>query len=211
MLLKNKQINVLNSLESSDKQLPSIKRLYIKRRLNREIVYEIEEIEEGERKVDRSKIVYEGSNKNYDFRRFKTIRVFGNEIRNNIINMSMANDEQDQLLRYNNEFKNKTRSNKVKGDVLNSGRALLKGREMVFKAFESGIFLKPEELRKGKGFKILTPIQMLQRLQIALAQIKAGNNSVGLLNEIREIVYSLYQSKEITKTVYNSIIKSIKV
>ena len=100
----------------------------------------------------------------------------------------MANDEQDQLLRYNNEFKSKTRSNKVKGDVLNSGRALLKGREMVFKAFESGIFLKPEELRKGKGFKILTPIQMLQRLQIALAQIKAGNNSVGLLNEIREIV-----------------------
>ena len=52
---------------------------------------------------------------------------------------------------------------------------------------------------------------MLQRLPIALAQIKAGNNSLGLLNEIRQIVYSLYQSKEITKNVCNNIIKSIKV
>ena len=52
---------------------------------------------------------------------------------------------------------------------------------------------------------------MLQRLPIALAQIKAGNNSDNLLNEIRQIVYSFYQSKEITKNVYNNIIKSIKV
>ena len=52
---------------------------------------------------------------------------------------------------------------------------------------------------KGKGLKILTPKQMLQRLPIALAQVKAGNNSENLLNEIRQIVYSLYQSKEITK------------
>ena len=52
---------------------------------------------------------------------------------------------------------------------------------------------------KGTGLKILTPKQMLQRLPIALAQVKAGNNSENLLNEIREIVYSLYQSKEITK------------
>ena len=51
---------------------------------------------------------------------------------------------------------------------------------------------------------------MLERLPIALAQVKAGNNSKSLLNEIRSIVYSLYQSKEITKKVYNSIIKSIK-
>ena len=61
----------------------------------------------------------------------------------------------------------------------------------------------------GTGLRILTPKQMLQRLPIALAQVKAGNNSVSLLNEIRQIVYSLYQSKQITKKVYNSIIKSI--
>ena len=52
---------------------------------------------------------------------------------------------------------------------------------------------------KGTGLKILTPKQMLQRLPIALAQVKAGNNSENVLNEIRQIVYSLHQSKEITK------------
>ena len=51
---------------------------------------------------------------------------------------------------------------------------------------------------------------MLQRLPIALAQVKAGNNSESLLNEIRQIVYSLYQSKQITKKVCNNIIKSIQ-
>ena len=66
---------------------------------------------------------------------------------------------------------------------------------MVFKAFESRNFLKPEELLEGKGLEILTPKQMLQKLLTALAQVKAGNNSESLLNEIRQIVYSLYQSK----------------
>ena len=63
---------------------------------------------------------------------------------------------------------------------------------------------------KGTGLKILTPKQMLQRLPIALAQVKAGNNSESLLNEIRQIVYSLYQSKQITKKVYNKISKSMQ-
>ena len=52
---------------------------------------------------------------------------------------------------------------------------------------------------------------MLKRLPIALTQIKAGDNSKNLLNELRQIVYSLYRLKEITKKVYNNIIKSIKV
>ena len=64
---------------------------------------------------------------------------------------------------------------------------------------------------KGPGLKILTPKQMLQRLPVALAQVKAGNNSESLLNEIRQIVYSLYQSKQITKKVYNNIIKYINI
>ena len=50
---------------------------------------------------------------------------------------------------------------------------------------------------------------MLQRLPIALAQVKAGNNSESLLNEITQIVYFLYQTKQITKNAYNNIIKSI--
>ena len=65
--------------------------------------------------------------------------------------------------------------------------------------------------KQETGLKILTPKQILQRLSIALAQVKAGNNLQRLLNEIRQIRYSLYQSKEITKQVYNSIIKSMQL
>ena len=74
-------------------------------------------------------------------------------------------------------------------------------------------------MTKSKGADILnhfklkvpTPKQMLQRLPIALAQVKTGNNSESLLNNIRKIVYSLYKSKQITKKVYNNIIKSINI
>ena len=67
-----------------------------------------------------------------------------------------------------------------------------------------------EEQTEETALKILSPKQMLQRLPIVLAQVKAGNNSESLLNEIRQIVYSLYQSKQITKKVYNHIIESIQ-
>ena len=87
---------------------------------------------------------------------------------------------------------------------------------MVINAFKSRIFQvskesqEDEESQEGEGLKILTPNQMLKRLPIALAQVKASNNSESLLNEIRQIVYSLYRSKEITKKVYSNIINSIK-
>ena len=58
---------------------------------------------------------------------------------------------------------------------------------------------------------MLTPKQMLQRLPIPLAQVKAGNNSESLLNEIRQIVYSLHQSKGLTRKVYNSITNLIQL
>ena len=85
---------------------------------------------------------------------------------------------------------------------------------MVLNTFKSKIFLT-----KSKGsqilntnhskLKILTPKQMLKRLPIALAQVKAGNNSENLLNGIRQIIYSLYQSKQITEKVYNNVIESL--
>ena len=62
----------------------------------------------------------------------------------------------------------------------------------------------------GSGLKILTSKQMLNRLPILLAQIQAGNNSTKLKDEIRQILYSLYRSKVLTKTVYNNLIKSIR-
>ena len=60
---------------------------------------------------------------------------------------------------------------------------------------------KKKNETKETGLKILTPKQMPQRLPIALAQLKAGNNSESLLNEIWQIVYSLYQSIQLTKIV----------
>ena len=63
--------------------------------------------------------------------------------------------------------------------------------------------------QQRKGLKILTPNQMLSRLLITLAQLKAGNNSEKLKNEIRQILYSLYCSKNMTKQVYRNLINYI--
>ena len=73
-----------------------------------------------------------------------------------------------------------------------------------------------EEIRKfnrqtqeGKGLKILTPYQVLSRLPISAAELKAGNSSEKLKNEIRQLLYSLYVSKNMTEEVYNNLIKYI--
>ena len=60
--------------------------------------------------------------------------------------------------------------------------------------------------QKGQGIKILTANQMLNRLPIALAQLQAGNNSNKLKNEIRQLLYSLYRSKNMTEQVYKNLI-----
>ena len=73
--------------------------------------------------------------------------------------------------------------------------------EMIFK------FNKQDQQRKG--LKILTPKQMLSRLPITLGQLKAGNNLEKLKNEIRQLLYSLYRSKNMTKQVYNNSINHI--
>ena len=81
----------------------------------------------------------------------------------------------------------------------------------IVKELEHAIFgydYENEEL-SGSGLKILTKKQMVSRLPISLAQIQAGNNSTKLKNEIRQILYSLYRSKVLTKTVYNNLIKVI--
>ena len=201
-----------------DKKLTPIKAFIPIEDLNTEIIDEIKRIEEIEKKIDRNKMVHKGTNKTYDFRNFITKRAFGNEIRNNVISLDTANIEQANLLSYISDFmKTKPRDpekRQLRSDVLNSVTGLVQGREAVLTAFKSGIFKVSQEgkgANEGERIKILTPNQMLKRLPIALAQVKAGNTSESLLNEIRQIVYSLYRSKEITKKVYNNIINSIKV
>ena len=62
-----------------------------------------------------------------------------------------------------------------------------------------------QQNQSGQGLKILTPNQMPSRLPISLAQLKAGNNSEKLKNEIRQLLYSLYRSKKLTKQLYKSL------
>ena len=93
-------------------------------------------------------------------------------------------------------------------NVLNTAKNLFDGRELVINGFKSRLL--PLKSTTGTRLKIITLKQLLQRLPIALARVKAGNKSEKLLNEIRKIVYSLYQSKKITKKVYNNITKSIQ-
>ena len=78
-------------------------------------------------------------------------------------------------------------------------------RERIIYFFRDYSLLLSESKHKvkyGEGLKILHPKQMLQRLTIALEQVKAGKTSENLLNKIRQIIYSLHQEKEITKEVY---------
>ena len=71
------------------------------------------------------------------------------------------------------------------------------------------IFKFNKQNQEGKGLKILTPNQMLSRLPITLAQLKAGNNSEKLKNEVRQLLYSLYRSKNMSKQVYNNLINYV--
>ena len=128
------------------------------------------------------------------------------------------------MLKRQNEFLNKLSKIKIgkktpkQKEVINNLEKYHLSREEVINFFRDygkmvldAAYKSKQNETEGKGLKILTPKQMLQRLPIALAQVKAGNNSETLLNEVRQIVYSLYQSKQITKKVYNNIIKSINV
>ena len=208
-----KQVNALKILY---KKLPSIKDFVPTEKFNLEVINEIKRIEEIEKNVDGDKMVYKSTSRIYDFRGFKIIRTYGNDIRNNVTSLDAANLEQANLLAHFHDFVKKTKpqdpeQKQLRSDVIDSVGALVKGRELMYNAFRSGIFHRLEKSQEGEGLKILTPNQMLKRLPIALAQVKAGNNSESLLNEIRKIAYSLYRSKEITKQVYNNIINSIKV
>ena len=90
---------------------------------------------------------------------------------------------------------------------------LYKSRQAIIKLFKDYFSIVSEvkyEIKYGEGIKILTPKQILQRLPIALAQVKTRITSENLINEIRQIICSLYRAKEITKKVYNNIMNSVK-
>ena len=114
------------------------------------------------------------------------------------------------------ELKNDIK-NMSEDEVKNKGLDLLKN--IVEKILDANKRLDMPELeteesaaqrqQKGQGLKILTPKQMISRLPILLAQLKAGNNSQKLRNKIKQIVYSLYRSKNLCKTAYNNLVNTI--
>ena len=119
-------------------------------------------------------------------------------------------------------YKANTNQNNELVNVINSGLKDLKEEikemseeEKKFEKSDKIVKIVEEILRfnkqkqEGQGIKILTPNQMLSRLPISLAQLEAGNNSEKIKNEIRQLLYSLYCSKNITKQVYNNLMKPI--
>ena len=153
-----------------------------------EIKKEIYGIKKWEERED---LKYEAGKYKYDFQKYQTIRYFRKSIYAGKISIQQAEIDQTNLLgnavRINNKSRPKTKQDKdKKRNTFDSVQVLFEGRELTLNAFRSGIFLRKE--KQGKGLKVLTPKQMLQRLLIALARIKAGNTFENLLNEIRQIM-----------------------
>ena len=81
--------------------------------------------------------------------------------------------------------------------------------EEIINIAEHILYFNQLEQQQGSGLKVPTPNQMLSRLLITLAQLKAGNNYEKLKNEIRQLLYSLHRSKKLTKQLYKSLIDII--
>ena len=179
-----------------------------------EVKHEICEITKWEQKIKREDLKYETKNYTYDFQQYERIRSFGDNNYTVKINIEEAEMNQSNLFKNMVEFNNKSRTRTIEGkdkkrDTYGSAYSLYEGCKLILNAFKSRIFLI--KATKGEGLKILTPKQMLERLLIAFAQVKAGDASNNLLNEIRQVIYSLHRAKEITKKVYNNIMNSVNV
>ena len=112
---------------------------------------------------------------------------FGESIYSGKISILEVDMDQTNLLKNMKKGKGKKRN------TFNNVRALYEGPELTLNALGGGTFSIKE--KQEKGLKILIPKQMLQRLPIAFAQVKAGNTSENLLNKIRRIIYSLDRAK----------------
>ena len=212
--IQDKQIVNINKDDYKDKLLLSKEREIFKDIFNKRL----DKMEEMNNEIDYDDLDYVvlSSDMEYKFSVEKDPISLLNAIKKGEMSLEEAKNRQKDYLKYLNIVRkgNKNpRQKRTKSNIENHFNA----RNSAIKFIEDygSMILEAKRLAKksqeGEGLKKLTPNQMLKRLPIALAQIKAGNNSESLLNEIRQIVYSLYQSKEITKKVYNNIINSIKV
>ena len=171
----------------------------------------IDKLEELNNKISYNNLNYITANNrsSYAFSEIEDPITFLNEIKKGEKSLEEGKITQENFLEYLNVIRKGNKNAEQKKTLANINMLYNEARNEAIKFILEAKKLAREQ--EGTGLKTLTPNQMLKRLPIALAQVKAGNNSESLLNEIRQIVYSLYQSKEITKKVYNNIINSIKV
>ena len=203
-----KQVDALDTLKSKN-QL-TMEDVIPNDTLNsNEVKKELYKIKEIEKNVDREKLIYETSEYIYSFKNFQTIKTFVRDIYEGKITIEGADEYQTNLsVEIMNFRKNtKPRSQEKKQEkeiVLKNLYNFFEGREKILDAFESKIFLTKS---KGAGIlnpdhstlKILTHKQILQRLTIALVQVKAGNNSESLLNEISKLFILCISLKKLPK------------
>ena len=161
------------------------------------------------------KFEYVGSTKDMSFYEYRDSKELFNAIKNSQIKLSEARNKQKEFLIKLNEVKIGKKNTEQK-EVIKNLNKFYSSREEVINLFrdftemlsDANYSAKQNET-KGTKLKILTPKQMLQILAIALAQVKVGNNSENLLTEMRQIIYSLYQAKKITKKLYKNLMKSL--
>ena len=141
------------------------------------------------------KFEYVGPTKDVKFYEYKNSKELFNAIKNNQIKLSEVKNKQDNFLKKLNEVKMGKKTVKQKETISNLEK-FYKSREEIINCFRDYIEILSDDNydakqneTEGKELKILTPKQILQRLSIALAQVKAGNNSESILKEIRQIVY----------------------
>ena len=206
-IYKSKYNKKINSLDAKNKKKLDYKKL----RLSDNYLYSSEEEQEGQEKTktDMNEIIKYIAKEEIDL---------NEELFKKYFNFQRPSD----MLMFLNKTNDKEKNNELV-NVINSGLKDLK--EEIKKMPKEEIEIeKPDEIvrvvemildfnkqnqQKGQGIKILTPNQMLNRLPIALAQLQAGNNSNKLNNEIRQLLYSLYRSKNMTKQVYNNLMNYI--
>ena len=93
--------------------------------------------------------------------------------------------------------------------IAEAKKYVIEGNENKINIVELILCFNQLEQQEGQGLNILTPDQKLTRLPITLAQLNAGNNCKKLKNKIRQLLYSLYHSKNLTKTIYNNLVNAI--
>ena len=209
--MENNYLNLLRLLKK--KSIPPDKQ--------KEIFYNIVaertgKIEKCHNSVKFQNLIYpfKGLTKNIDFNNFMDDETFFDDINSKKIGFEDA--EKNQM-----EFQSKLISVRMGGNKSNKSLIQIENIMNFYKWWQE-VFISYNDYFKmvhkaandskhGEGLKILTFKQILQRLPIALVQVKAGNTSENLLNEICQIIYSLCLEKEITKKVYSNIMNSIKL